>query len=46
MTCINNKVTVDAEDTITASGFNNQMTYHSGTPTVNNFGDSNVVQQG
>jgi hypothetical protein len=43
---IKNVVTVDTADTIDASGFNNQITYHSGAPTVSNFGDSNVVQQG
>jgi hypothetical protein len=43
---IKNTITVDAADSIEASGFNNQVTYHSGTPSVNNFGESNVVQQG
>jgi hypothetical protein len=43
---IENTITVDAADKIVASGFNNQITYHSGTPTVNNSGESNVVQQG
>ncbi len=41
-----NSVTVDAADTIEASGFNNQVTFHSGSPSVNKFGESNVVQQG
>jgi hypothetical protein len=40
-----NHVTVDAADTISASGFNNQVTFHSGSPQVDNAGD-NVVQQG
>jgi hypothetical protein len=40
-----NHVTVDAADTISASGFNNQVTFHSGSPQVDNSGD-NVVQQG
>jgi Protein of unknown function (DUF3060) len=43
---VKNQVTVDAADTIGASGFNNQITYHSGEPQVDNAGGSNVVQQG
>jgi DUF3060 family protein len=43
---VQNSVTVEAVDTIDASGFNNKVTYHSGTPTITNFGGSNVVQQG
>jgi len=46
VTGMKNTITVDAADTIETDGFNNQVTYHSGTPTVSNFGDSNVVQQG
>jgi hypothetical protein len=41
-----NSITVDAVDTINASGLNNQVTYHSGTPSINKSGQSNVVQQG
>jgi hypothetical protein len=41
-----NTITVDAADSIAASGFNNKVTYHTGTPKVSNFGGSNVVQQG
>jgi hypothetical protein len=41
-----NTVTVDAADSIEASGFNNKVTYHTGTPKISNFGGSNVVQQG
>ncbi|MDT5008475.1 MAG: hypothetical protein QOH57_92 [Mycobacterium sp.] len=41
-----NVVTVDAADTIRASGFDNQVTYRSGTPTVNKSGRGNVVQSG
>ena len=33
-------------DSIDASGFDNKVTYHSGTPKITNSGDSNVVQQG
>lgn len=40
-----NHVTVDAADTISASGFNNEVTFHSGSPQVDNSG-TNVVQQG
>jgi Protein of unknown function (DUF3060) len=41
-----NAVTVDSADAIRASGFNNQVTYHSGSPQVDTPGDSNVVGQG
>jgi hypothetical protein len=43
---VQNEITVDAVDSIEASGFNNKVTYHSGTPKVGNSGGSNVVQQG
>ena len=43
---VQNEITVDAVDSIEASGFNNKVTYHSGTPKVSNSGGSNVVQQG
>jgi hypothetical protein len=43
---VQNSITVDAVDTIDASGFNNKVTYHAGTPKISNAGDSNVVQQG
>jgi hypothetical protein len=43
---VQNSVTVDAADTIEASGFNNHVTYHSGSPSITKTGDSNVVQQG
>jgi hypothetical protein len=43
---VQNSITVDAVDTIDASGFNNKVTYHSGTPEITNAGGSNVVQQG
>jgi Protein of unknown function (DUF3060) len=42
---MNNVVTVDAADTIGASGFDNRITYHSGSPQVDATG-SNVVEQG
>ena len=40
-----NKVVVDSSETIDASGFNNEVIYHFGTPHINKMGD-NVVQQG
>ncbi len=43
---LNNAITVDAADTIEASGLNNQVTYHSGSPQITKSGDGNVVQQG
>ncbi len=43
---IQNTITVDAADSIDASGFNNKITYHTGTPKISNLGGSNVVQQG
>jgi hypothetical protein len=43
---VQNTITVDAVDAVDASGFNNKVTYHAGTPKISNFGGSNVVQQG
>jgi len=43
---VQNVVTVDTTDAITASGVENQVTYHSGSPTIQNGGNSNVVEQG
>lgn len=43
---VQNAVTVDAAETIAVSGFNNRITYHSGSPKVTKAGDSNVVQRG
>jgi hypothetical protein len=43
---VQNSITVDAVDTIEASGFNNQITYHTGSPSVDKSGEGNVVQQG
>lgn len=42
---IENVITVDAADTIGASGFDNRITYHSGSPQIDAIG-SNVVTQG
>jgi hypothetical protein len=41
-----NVVTVDTSDAISASGYNNKVTFHSGSPHVDNSGDSNVIGQG
>lgn len=43
---VQNKVTVDAVDSIEASGFSNQITYHTGSPGIDKSGEGNVVQQG
>jgi DUF3060 family protein len=43
---VQNAITVDAVDTIDASGFNNKITYHTGSPKVSKSGAGNVVQQG
>ncbi len=43
---VQNSIAVDAVDTIEASGFNNQITYHTGSPTIENSGEQNVVQPG
>jgi hypothetical protein len=40
-----NKITLDTADQITVSGVENTLTYHSGSPDINNLGN-NVVQQG
>jgi hypothetical protein len=42
---MNNIVTVDAADAIGASGFDNRVTFHSGSPDIDAPG-SNVVEQG
>jgi len=41
-----NQVTLDTSDQIEASGMNNVVTYHSGSPDVSNGGSNNSVQQG
>ncbi len=43
---VENTVTVDSAAIISASGFNNRVTYLSGTPEIENSGNSNVVEQG
>jgi Protein of unknown function (DUF3060) len=43
---IQNQITVDAADTIQASGSGNQVTYHTGSPKIGNSGFDNVVKQG
>ncbi|MCV7440821.1 DUF3060 domain-containing protein [Mycobacterium paraense] len=42
----NNKVTVDSVDTITVSGYGNNVTYHSGAPKITDSGYDNNIQQG
>jgi Protein of unknown function (DUF3060) len=41
-----NSITVDAVDSIEVSGFNNQVTYHTGSPSIDKSGAQNIVQQG
>jgi hypothetical protein len=43
---IQNQITVDAADTIQASGSENQITYHAGSPKIGNSGIGNVVNKG
>ena len=43
---VQNSVTVDAVDTIETSGFNNKVTYHTGSPSISKSGESNIVQRG
>jgi Protein of unknown function (DUF3060) len=43
---VQNNVTVEAVDSIEASGFNNQIIYHTGSPSIDKSGDGNVVHQG
>ncbi|MDT5086432.1 MAG: hypothetical protein QOJ61_3475, partial [Mycobacterium sp.] len=43
---VQNSVTVDAADSIEASGFSNRIIYHTGSPGIDKSGDGNVVQQG
>lgn len=40
-----NNITIDTTDQINAAGLDNVITYHSGSPDINNAGN-NVVQQG
>jgi hypothetical protein len=46
LTGTNAIITVDSVDTITTMGISNQVTFHSGSPTVQNLGLSDTVQQG
>jgi hypothetical protein len=43
---VDNKVTIDSVDKISASGFDNVITYLNGHPQIDNFGGSNTVQKG
>ena len=42
----NNKVTLDSVDNIIISGYENNVTYHSGKPKVTDSGYSNNIHQG
>lgn len=41
-----NTVTVDSADKLDASGFNNKIIYHTGSPTISKSGDGNEIAQG
>lgn len=41
-----NSITVDAVDTIQVSGINNQVTYHTGSPSQDQSGFGNVIRKG
>ena len=41
-----NQVTLDSADTIEASGIDNVVTYHTGTPVIDRSGIDNTIQQG
>lgn len=43
---LQNVITVDSADEIEASGLNNKITYHTGSPKISKLGNGNVVEQG
>jgi hypothetical protein len=43
---IENIVSVDSADSIVASGFDNKITFKTGSPEITNSGGDNVVEQG
>ncbi|GAB3217204.1 DUF3060 domain-containing protein [Mycolicibacterium hippocampi] len=43
---MDNTVTVDTAETITASGFDNQVIYRDGNPEISKSGRGNIVEQG
>src|SRR5271170_948621 len=43
---VKNKVTVQAADSIEASGFNNEITYLAGSPQIDQSGQGNAIQKG
>jgi hypothetical protein len=43
---VRNKITVEATETIQASGFNNDITYRTGTPHIETSGTGNLVRKG
>lgn len=42
----NTKVVLDSVDSVIVSGYNNNVTYHSGTPRVTDSGSNNNIQKG
>jgi Protein of unknown function (DUF3060) len=43
---MDNVITVDSSESIEASGFDNRVTFKSGSPEINKSGGGNVVEQG
>jgi hypothetical protein len=43
---VQNVVTIDAVGSIDVSGFSNQVTYHTGSPSIDKSGEGNTVQHG
>ncbi|MEB3982500.1 DUF3060 domain-containing protein [Mycobacterium sp. 663a-19] len=46
ITSYDNKVIIDSADAINVSGYNNDVTYHSGKPKIADSGYSNTIHQG
>jgi hypothetical protein len=46
VTGMQNVITIDTSDSIDVSGISNKVTWHSGSPKVNNSGLQNTVGQG
>ena len=43
---MDNIVTIDSAGSITASGFDNKVTYRAGTPVISTSGNGNIIEQG
>ncbi len=43
---MDNVITVESAGEITASGFDNKVTYRAGNPTISQSGTGNVIEQG